>query len=318
MSRLCAWILFWLLAPAVVALGAAPWKVEPEAIEFGPSQPEQLLKGSVKLTNTGDASFLIKTVSADCSCTAANPDKTDLAPGESTTISVALETRHYRGEVTRRVHVQTTAGDIVIPVRTAVTAFPNWVVSPLPLFLKPSLRKEPSEGTISLQFLGKNPVKIEKITASVPWLEARLAPVAQGQTFTLQVNKLLSAPAGYHSAKIMVETDDPQARVLDLQVYVLIRSTLTVVPNPLVMPAVKAGETTALRGKLVGLDQAQDFELTVTAGTITRAPAISASGECNFEIKLRVETPGTATHLMRMVEDGGIVLEAPIIVRGQP
>src|SRR4051812_44975990 len=88
----------------------AQLKAEPASLDLGRQKQEQVARGEVKLVNTGTESVDITEVTADCSCTAGDPDKKTLAPGESTRLAISVETRSYEGELKRRVHVETTKG----------------------------------------------------------------------------------------------------------------------------------------------------------------------------------------------------------------
>ncbi len=318
-----------LLAP--LAAQASAWKVDPERVDLGTHQQEKQARGSVTITNTGNRPLEITDVSADCSCTAAEPEKKLLAPGESTAINVAFETRQYNGELHRRVLVQTDAGEIVIPVLVRVSAYPDWLVTPSPLFLKPSSRLETAEASALVQSLAATPARIENVSATVPWLQATLEPdqgpaastlhqpaASKPGSYTIKITKTTAAPAGYHAVKLQIATNDPRSPLLEIPLYVSVQSSIKVSPSPLVLPPVKIGEPAVLRGTLRGLPPDQPIALQVTAGSVVRDPEITASGECGFELTQRPEIVGTSTQLLRVIVGGQIELEVPLILRAQP
>jgi len=81
-------------------------RVEPAGFDFGKALPGRTLKKEFVLKNAGEAPLVIEGVSTSCGCTAAIAGATRLAPGRSTSLSVTLETRDYRGLVERRVLVR--------------------------------------------------------------------------------------------------------------------------------------------------------------------------------------------------------------------
>lgn len=59
------------------------------------------------ITNTGKKTLIIRKVKASCGCTAANPDKSELKPGESTTIKVTFDSTGRSGRDSKSVTVIT-------------------------------------------------------------------------------------------------------------------------------------------------------------------------------------------------------------------
>lgn len=88
------------------AAAAPRIRVEPEAFDFGKTLPEKTLRKEFTLRNFGEAELVIEGVSTTCGCTAAITAKTRLAPGDSTQLSVTLETRSYSGKLERQVLVR--------------------------------------------------------------------------------------------------------------------------------------------------------------------------------------------------------------------
>ncbi len=81
-------------------------QVDPSGFDFGRAQPGKTLKKEFTLRNAGEAPLVLQGVSTSCGCTAAIPGATRLSPGQSTPLTVTLETRSYRGPLERRVIVR--------------------------------------------------------------------------------------------------------------------------------------------------------------------------------------------------------------------
>ncbi len=60
-----------------------------------------------RITNVGKKPLIIRKVKASCGCTAANPDKSELKPGESTTIKVTFDSTGRSGRDSKSVTVIT-------------------------------------------------------------------------------------------------------------------------------------------------------------------------------------------------------------------
>lgn len=95
-------------------------RAEPAEVNFGLVAQQQILEAKVKLTNAEKEPLTIYSVSADCGCTVATVAKNSLAPGESTTLAIKVETRTQTGGAHRMVIVHATSGDLAVPVKMSV------------------------------------------------------------------------------------------------------------------------------------------------------------------------------------------------------
>lgn len=85
--------------------GGPRMEIEPEEYDFGSVQQDEKLVHEFAIHNTGDEVLEIRRISTTCGCTAALTADKSVAPGESTTLRVTLETRKYRGTIERSVSV---------------------------------------------------------------------------------------------------------------------------------------------------------------------------------------------------------------------
>ena len=74
--------------------------------DFGAVAQGEKVKHSFVVTNAGYDLLIIKNVHASCGCTAALPDKTELAPGESTNIKVEFNTTGRTGKQVKHITVR--------------------------------------------------------------------------------------------------------------------------------------------------------------------------------------------------------------------
>ncbi len=68
-----------------------------KSYDFGKVDQGEIVEHDFLITNNGDGLLKISKVRASCGCTAANPVKNELKPGESTTIHVEFNSRGRRG-----------------------------------------------------------------------------------------------------------------------------------------------------------------------------------------------------------------------------
>jgi len=74
---------------------------------FGDINQGDVVTHSFVISNTGGDLLKISSVKASCGCTAANPDKNELKPGESTNIVVTFNSKGRKGPQTKTVTVTT-------------------------------------------------------------------------------------------------------------------------------------------------------------------------------------------------------------------
>lgn len=79
--------------------------VVPEVFDFGKIVEGTVVTKEFKIKNLGDDTLKIEKVRASCGCTAANPKKTILLPGESTSIDVSFDSSNRAGKQKKHVYI---------------------------------------------------------------------------------------------------------------------------------------------------------------------------------------------------------------------
>lgn len=75
--------------------------------DFGDIMEGDVVETTFKFTNTGKSTLKILKTKASCGCTATQPEKKELAPGESSSISVKFNSAHKNGPQHKSIHVVT-------------------------------------------------------------------------------------------------------------------------------------------------------------------------------------------------------------------
>lgn len=97
----------------IVAFTASAQLIGPKASaqitehNFGDIKQGDVVSHTFKITNNGGDVLQILDVRASCGCTAAQPDKKELKPGESTSIKVTFDSKGRRGAQVKTVRVIT-------------------------------------------------------------------------------------------------------------------------------------------------------------------------------------------------------------------
>jgi len=307
--------LFSLVFALVGAEARAQLKAEPASLDLGRRQQEQVVAAEVRLTNAGAGPLEIVAVTADCSCTAGTPEKRTLAPGESTQLKIAVQTRTYLGPLHRNIRVQTSAGELTLPIELNISLYKSWELSPAVALIPPSPKGREAKLPITLQYTGGDKASLGKIVCAPAWLEAA-ATSEDGKTFSIALVKPATAPAGNHSVKVTVETSDPAEPLLTFTVFVPVTSDLRITPNPVVLPTVKVGQPTTREIVIRGWSGAGEPRLELSLG---QAKKLGREGDLlHFEITVAPVAPGPFTQLLRIYDGEKLEVEIPVLLRAEP
>ncbi|PTY08603.1 hypothetical protein DB347_03235 [Opitutaceae bacterium EW11] len=314
LSRPSAWVCsLALLVSATTTTARADVKAAPASLDFGRARQEKTLTSTVTLTNAGEKPVEILRVGADCSCTAVSTKTGTLAPGETATVNVSFETRSYQGEVVRRVLVQTSEGDVLIPVKALVSAYDDWMLgAPMAVFAA-SNKGAPAEAAITVSYIGSGKAEITGARASVPWITAALEKTPDGTK--LRLTKHPEAPAGNHQPKITLSTTDPHEGELSVPVFASVYSNLNVKPNPVLLPMTPVGKTVNIPLTLSMWEAKQDprFELEGGEASVSERDGRDVLAKLSMTPK----TAGTTTRLLRIYAGDSLEAEVPVIVRAE-
>ena len=307
--------LFSLFVLVGVGDAQAQLKAVPSSLNLGRRPQQQSVAAEVILTNAGSGPLEIIGVNADCSCTAATPEKHQLASGESTLLKIVVETRTYQGLVHRNVHVQTSAGELGIPIELTVSLFKSWQLNPAVIVLPPSQKGREATMPVTLEYTGSEKASLGEITSTPAWLEAT-ATSADGKVFTLNFVKRADAPAGNHTVKVVVENSDKTEPQLTFNVFVPVTSALRVTPNPVVLPTIKVGQSASHEIVINGWSGTGEPRLELTRGQARKLE--QESGRFRFEIVITPSAPGPLTQLLRIYDGESLEAEVPVILRAEP
>jgi hypothetical protein len=317
---------------AGVAAARAQVHAEPTRVDLGKLKQDVVASAEVQLINTGTQPIELLSTNADCGCTVATLKTKRLAPGEHTALGISVQTRNYQGVIHRTVRVQTSAGDLTIPVDMMVIPYEHWTVTPPTVVMPTSLKGQAASIKSSLQYTGDGKAEIGKISCAPAWLDVT-SSTEDGKKFTVNLAKKSEAPAGNHTIKVTLQTNDPVDPRLILNVFLPISTSadaannsgnsstaklvaLRVVPSPIILPTVKVG-------------QASTHEFTVQGWRGATAPRIELpraqvklvrrqADELGYEISLTPTRPGPAMPVMRVFDGEKLELEVPVILRAEP
>lgn len=287
---------------------------QPASVDLGKQRQEKTVSSKLVLKNDGKGALEILRVAADCSCTAATPAKTTLQPGETTELDVSFETRTYQGVVHRRLMVQTSEGDLVIPVQAMVSPYDDWVLGAPLAILPPSNRGETVTATMDVTYTGEGEAAITALKPAVGWLEAEIAEHS-GKTWKIKITKLAKAPGGNHQPRIAVTTTDAHEPEIGVGVFASVYSNLLIKPNPMLMPEGKVGQTVSMPFDISGWEAKEDPRFEIADGKVVQQQRDGR--DVLLSLELTPTRPGTSTRLLRLFSGEDLEVEIPVIVRAE-
>jgi hypothetical protein len=310
------WAVFFLVGLAAVLRGG-PLKFEPAEVNFGTQGQGVHLEAEVKLTNTTTQTIHLLNVTSDCSCTAGEPRLRRLGPGESTIMPVGFDTRSYQGVLVRHLVVNTSAGSAELRVKANLRAFAQWEVTPMPVMLPTSQRRQEISAKVVVKHDGPGRFAVQDATTDQPWLQATLGAATAGQPQAVELRKLASAPVGAHLVQLTLRTNDPQQPVLPIKVVVSVVSPVRVSPNPIVLPAVPVGGTTTREVLVSGWEETSVPRAKLTGGRV-ESLGPRAGGDHAFSVAVTPASAGIHNlHLQFAVDEDNVLITVPVILKAE-
>jgi hypothetical protein len=250
-------------------------------------------------------------------------ERGSLAPHESTVIHVSMDARRFYGKKTQSFWVQFGPKYIAtVVLSVSANARPDIVCNPgLALFQSVPCGETPSQ-TVDIDYAGQLDWQVTKVTtpegapfaATVKETCRRPGEVGYQVTVTLKSD----APVGTQRWELLLQTNDPSSPSLPVLVEATIQAPLSVVPNPVALGTLKAGEEVSrrvlVRGskafRIVSVEM-EDSDVTVDfPGTPALVQVVTvkwkpvAAGDLKREIKIKTDLQTTP---MIVAVDGVVV-----------
>ena len=199
--------------------------------DFGDIKQGEKVTHVFVLTNSGGDLLTISNVNASCGCTAALPEKNELAPGESTNLNVTFNSAGRLGKQKKLIRIES---DDPNNPQVIVTIKGNVVLSDAESSTYPVLHFDQTkynfgkvkegkvvEYTFNFGNSGKSTLKIKDIKTSCGCAAALVSSemLKPGEQGTLKVELDTSNRNGKMSRTITIESNDPRDPKKILTVY---------------------------------------------------------------------------------------------------
>jgi uncharacterized cupredoxin-like copper-binding protein len=205
--------------------------VQPTEHDFGKINQGDKVTHVFVITNSGGDLLIIEKVQASCGCTAANPEKNELTPGESTNLSVTFNSQGRHGAQKKNITIKSNDPEnpLIKLTITATVIKSDKLEAKVPvLYFKETKHdfgkvKEGNivEYTFSFLNTGKEILKIKDVRTSCGCTAAlvsseKLEPGSEG---TLKVELDTKNRSGKMSRTITIQSNDPRDPTKILTVY---------------------------------------------------------------------------------------------------
>jgi len=259
-------------------------KIDEPVFDFGTAAHGSVVKHSFRIRNEGQEPLVIQFVKASCGCTAAQPAKSLLAPGESTTIEAAFDTakkhpsrskQRFSNTITVRHNDETDAsggapgtsrlvmeGDVatryqLIPdVGVAFANFARGAAEPptATVEILPGVGTTPEEAAVPDLLLeseaGVPLTRAARVLATPPYVDVTSVTsiTRDGRRgIALRVRARPTAPVGALDGVIRLSTGNPGQPELSVAVRGYVSPAVQAIPPKLVLPLDLGGSARPLR-----------------------------------------------------------------------
>ncbi len=233
----------------VAAQGGPKLVVEEKVIDLG-EVPQGVVKDvKFELRNEGSGPLTVKSVRPTCGCTVVDFDK-EIPAGGTGSVRAKLDTTGFKGAISKSVLVMT--DDLSVPIVTlAIKAIvkPYIDVMPRALVRFNALQKEKAEQKVVLVGTERSGaftvtgVKSESDALEVSYRALGDGEKIEGRSDTqyeVVIRLVEDAPVGPISSVVKVMTTAPEAKVVEIKVFGVLRALLRVTPPELQFGAVEA------------------------------------------------------------------------------
>ncbi len=216
--------------------------VESTIVDLGAAPRGEMLEGSFKIENRGDAPLVIREVRAACACTVVDFDE-EIAPGESGTVSFELDTATLVGASVKAINVYTNDAekpriDLSIRVESEpwVDAQPGYVR----YTIVQGYDAEEADSTLRQVVYGRGgDFAIDEVESPHDWIETSFheaAPEeridqAPGSQWIIETRISPAAPVGPITGYINAKLQHPKQSVLPIPVSGFVRPVFAVTPH---------------------------------------------------------------------------------------
>jgi hypothetical protein len=180
------------------------------------------LAGQVEIKNIGDKELIILQSKPACGCTSDALERSNIKPGESTTLKFTVNTGTASGQLMKSITLTTNAAPDSIKILYLKANIIRLVqVEPQFVSFYPLYIGKEAKSTAKVRNNGSTPLKVLEITSNNGVITDKKAP------FTIPANSEIELPlrviapgqAGPFYGAVLLKTDNPQYQLLEIRSY---------------------------------------------------------------------------------------------------
>jgi hypothetical protein len=207
--------------------------IQEPSYDFGKVPQGAALQHAFTITNTGHQPLAITAVKPSCGCTTTGDWPHQLAPGESGTIPLKLDTSHFAGPIHKTISVQTndpahheTLVELHAVVWTAIS-----IANPVLIF--PAIGDPMQSGTRSTTLRSEvdTPLTLTDLKCDNPLFVPVLKEVSPGKEYELTVTTKPPLPDGTQSARITMKSSIEKMPEVSVQAVVTVLPPIQIAPT---------------------------------------------------------------------------------------
>jgi hypothetical protein len=200
---------------------------------FGAAEPGTF-NHTFKFKNTGTETLEIKNVQAGCGCTVIQTYEKKIEPGQEGGIPVALNAGTMKGHVEKGVTVTSNDAQKPTVVLTVIADLKvDLSVTPQSIWLGRLQPESETNQTIEVKSALAEPLEIEKVETTVPWLEAKLISSTTNSA-KIEVSTKPPLPYGNNRTVINVHTKYAKYSNVTVNASIQVPATISAVPTSLI------------------------------------------------------------------------------------
>jgi hypothetical protein len=287
--------------------------------DFGSVPRGPALTHPFRLTNNTGKPVHIAGVRVSCGCVTASATKTDLEPGESTSIQAHMDTRRFFGIKSVTVYVQFDQPHWEeVRLWVQANSRDDINVTPEAFSLGQARRGTTPSGTVTVTFLGNGLSEITEVQRESNYIQASLKELrrdADAVSYQVTASIRADAPVGKWYSDLWLKTNNPSIPKVRLPLTVEIESALSFSPSNVNLGQVKSGAESERKVIIRGV---KPFRITKVQGTdkqLTVKDSTDASKPVHvLTVTLKPTKTGDFTRKLKVItdlkEEGEVEFEA--------
>ena len=231
-----------LISGIVCGLGVSSILAEPRIVcdqptfDFGSRDASEVVSHTFELKNTGTSDLVITAVRPACGCTTAQLDKSVIPPGETSKLGAQLSLTGRGGEIQKPILIESNdPANPALQLTFKGVVGADFEFSPSLLTLRKDSPESAATASTVLKSLKNEPFEILNAKSESGKLKVRWDKFPNENAFQITANLDERFQPGQYSDKIVLETNHPNRKQLEIGVIIIVPAPISVAPLKIVL-----------------------------------------------------------------------------------